>query len=74
MKNKNKFTLKALRINMGWTQEEAAKRYKISVDTLKNYETYKTFPDVPTIERILEETGMNYDDIIFLPHNYVKTV
>lgn len=70
MERKNKFTLKALRVNMGWTQEEAAKKFEISVDTLKNYESYKTFPDVPIIENILDATGMRYDDIIFLPENY----
>lgn len=45
MERKNKFTLKALRVNMGWTQEEAAKKFEISVDTLKNYESYKTFSE-----------------------------
>lgn len=74
MSNQKKFTLKALRINVGWTKEEAAKRFGVSVDTITNYESYKTFPDVPIIEKILKETGMNYDDIIFLPQNYGKTV
>lgn len=70
MERKNKFTLKALRVNMGWTQEEAAKKFNVSVDTLKNYESYKTFPDVPIIENILNATDMRYDDIIFLPKSY----
>lgn len=74
MKNNKKFTLKALRINNGWTKEEAAKLYGVSVDTINNYETYKTYPDVPTIEKILEASGLGYDDIIFLPINYGETV
>ena len=74
MERKNKFTLKAIRINKGWSREEASKLYCVSVDTINNYENYKTFPDVPIIENILSATGLQYDDIIFLPNNYGKTV
>lgn len=74
MERKNKFTLKAIRINKGWSREEASKLYGVSVDTINNYENYKTFPDVPIIENILSATGLQYDDIIFLPNNYGKTV
>ena len=52
MEKKKKFSLKAVRINNNWTQEEASKLFKVSVDTLQNYETYKTYPDVPIIENI----------------------
>lgn len=67
-------TLKAIRINNGWTKEEAAKKFGVSIDTLYNYEAGKTYPDVPIVNRILEVTGMNYDDIIFLPSNYAKSI
>lgn len=70
MESKPKLTLKAIRINNGWTAEETAKKYGISLDTLRNYENHKTFPDVPIIEKILEVTKLKYDDIIFLPSNY----
>ena len=69
-----KATLKAIRVNNGWSQEEAAKLYGISVATLQNYELGKTFPDVPTINRIIEITGIGYNDIIFLPNNNAKSV
>lgn len=75
MNNKNKkLTLKAIRINNGWSQEKAAQLYNVSKDTISNYENYKTFPDVPVIEKILQVTGLKYDDIIFLPINYGLTV
>ena len=74
MEKKKKFSLKAVRINNNWTQEEASKLFKVSVDTLQNYETYKTYPDVPIIENILNATGMKYDEINFLPENDGKTV
>ena len=71
---KKKLSLKAIRINNGWSQEEAASLYNVSKDTISNYENYKTYPDVPVIERILQVTGLNYDDIIFLPNTYGLTV
>lgn len=74
MTEKPKLTLKAIRINNNWSAEETAKKYGISLDTLRNYENFKTFPDVPIIENILKATGMKYDDIIFLPINYGLTV
>ena len=73
MANK-RLTLKAIRVNNGWSQEETAMLYNVSKDTVSNYENYKTFPDVPVIERILQVTGLKYDDIIFLPDNYGLTV
>lgn len=69
-----RLTLKAIRINNGWSQEEAAKLFDVSKDTISNYENYKTYPDVPVIENILRVTGLKYDDIIFLPDNYGLTV
>lgn len=74
MEGKPRLTLKAIRANNGWTAEETAKKYGVSLDTLRNYESYKTFPDIPVIEKILQVTKMKYDDIIFLPDNYVKNV
>ena len=71
MEKRVKFTLKALRVNNGWSQ---AQMIGVSTDTIKNYEAYKTFPDVPIIEAILNVTGLKYDDIIFLPDNYGETV
>lgn len=69
-----KMTLKAIRINNGWTKQEMAEKLNISVDTLYNYEAGRTYPDVPVINRILETTGMRYDDIIFLPVDYAKSI
>ncbi len=74
MKENKKFTLKALRINNGWSQEEAASLYGVSIDTIKNYEAYKTYPDVPIIEKILKASGLDYNDIIFLPKENAKSV
>ena len=69
-----KATLKAIRVNNGWSQEKAAKMFGVSVATLQNYEMGKTFPDVPIINRIIKATGLDYDDIIFLPNNNAKSI
>lgn len=69
-----KLTLKAIRINNGWSIEETACKYGVSVDTVRNYESFKTFPDVPIINNIINASGISYDDIIFLPIDYGKTV
>ena len=69
-----KLTLRAIRINNGWTLEEMAQKIGVSSDTLRNYEQCKTYPDVPIINRIIEVTGINYNDIIFLPNKYAESV
>lgn len=59
-------TLKAARVNKGLTQVQAAKKLGISVDTLRMYEAGKTFPDVPTINKIECLYGISYNNIDFL--------
>ena len=58
-------TLKALRMNNGYSQEEAAKLIGVSTDTLANYERGMTYPDVPIINKIEEVYETKYDDINF---------
>lgn len=60
-------TLKAARVNKGLRQDQAAKTLGITADTLRSYETYKSFPDVPMIKKMEKLYGMSYDDLIFLP-------
>lgn len=58
-------TLKAARINAGYTQENAAKKLGISVYTLANYEKGITFPDIPVLKRIEHLYKIPYKDIFF---------
>ena len=60
-------TLKAARVNMGLSQQDAARKIGISTDTLKHYECGKTYPDVPIIKKIESVYGVQYADIIFCP-------
>lgn len=57
-----------------YTQEEAAKLIGVSVDTLGNYERGKSYPDVPVLRKIEEVYGVPYEQLIFLPLDYDKTV
>lgn len=63
-------TLKAARVNKGYTLEEAAKKIGIGKRTLLSYEKGVTFPNQQVIDSILRVYDAGYDDIIFLPHNY----
>ena len=60
-----KMSLRAIRINNGWSLERTAKLYNVSVDTVRNYEKGKTQPTVEIIYNILNATGMKFEDINF---------
>ena len=65
-----KVTLKAARTNVGLTQQEAADKIGVTVDTMSNWERAKSFPNALQIRRIEEVYGVPYDNLIFLPRNY----
>lgn len=67
------FTLKALRVNAGLDQKEAADRLKITAETLSKWERAITFPNVKQITEIEKLYHINYSDIIFLPDDVGKT-
>lgn len=60
-----KLTLKALRVNRGWSQKEAAKNIGVSDLTLRRYEQGKSFPNAKIIGRIESAYGVSYDNINF---------
>ena len=47
-----KLSLKALRVNAGLSQEGAAKELSVSTSTLGNWESGKSFPKQPNIEKL----------------------
>lgn len=60
-----KLTLRAARVNAGFTQEESAKEIGCSVSTIKNWENGKTFPRSKHIEKICILYGVHFDNINF---------
>ena len=61
-----KLTLRAIRINLGLTLEQASNLIGISEKTLANYERGTTYPDVPMIMNIEKAYKISYDNINFL--------
>ena len=70
----SKYTLKTARELNGLKQKDAAKLLGISVDTLRNYERGKSYPDIPILKKIEKLYTLPYSRIIFLPLDYDKTV
>lgn len=58
-------TLKAARVNAGLTQTAVAQRLDVSISTIKNWESGKTFPKQPQIEALCRLYGVSYDNIFF---------
>lgn len=59
-------TLKALRVNAGLKQKEAAGLIGITPETLSSWETGKTFPTVDKIGKIEQIYNTTYNDIKFI--------
>ncbi len=60
-----KITLKAARINAGYSKEQAAELIDITSRTLSNYENGKTKPDIETAYIIASIYGLNINNIFF---------
>ena len=58
-------TIKAARVNVGLTQESAAKELGVTRATLANYEAGKTIPDIETGKKMAILYKMSVDDLIF---------
>lgn len=64
-----KQTIKGIRVNMGLSSEDFAKKLDTTTNILTNYELGRTIPDVIFVDKLLKLTGLKYEDIIFLPKN-----
>lgn len=69
-----KWSLKAIRANLDLTQKQMAEKLGISKETYQKYESYKTYPDSKIIKKIIEISNVDFDDILFLPMQYAKSV
>ena len=64
-----RITLKAARVNAGYSQKAAASALGISNKTLSRWETGDSFPNVEKIRLICELYKITYDELIFLPRD-----
>ncbi len=67
-----KISIRAARINAGYSQKEVADRLGISNKTLGNWENGITFPPADKIPMICELYGVSYDNLNFLPSDSLK--
>lgn len=63
--NKNQISLKAARINANLKQDDVAKKLNVSSETIRNYESGKTKPDIHTAYKLAEIYGVSIDNIFF---------
>jgi len=56
-------SIKAARINAGFTQQEVADRVGKSKNTIASYEAYTTRPDIEIAQTMATMFGMSLDDI-----------
>lgn len=64
-----KMTLRAARVNKGYSQKKAAKLLKVSNKTLSSWENGLTLPNAEKIKAICETYEVSYNDLNFLPNN-----
>lgn len=60
-------TLKAARVNAGYTQGEAAKRLGTNVQSLVDYEAGRTMPNVDMVKKMIVLYGVPFDCLNFYP-------
>ncbi len=62
-------TMKAARVNKGYTQKEAGEAIGVTRDTVSNWERGRSFPNVNQLKRIENVYGVSYKELIFLQKN-----
>jgi DNA-binding XRE family transcriptional regulator len=56
-------SIKAARVNAGFTQSEVAEHVNKTKNTIASYESYTTTPDIKTAQAMAELFKMKLDDI-----------
>jgi len=67
--NDVQITMKAARVNKGYTQQEAANLLNTTKDVVSNWERGISFPDVIMLKKIEQVYGVTYQDLLFLHPN-----
>jgi DNA-binding XRE family transcriptional regulator len=58
-------SIKAARVNAGFTQAEVAEQLNKSKNTIVSYESYTTAPDIKTAQAMAKMFSMSVDEIIW---------
>ena len=67
-----KIKLKALRVNADMTQKDVAEKVSVTRETIQNWESHKTFPNVQTLQKLCVLYGCTLDDV-FIPSSLAKS-
>lgn len=59
-------SIKAARVNAGYTQKAVGDHVGKSKNTIASYEAYTTIPDIQTAQAMAELFKMSVDDIIWV--------
>lgn len=63
-------SLRAARVNKGYTQKQASKLLGISEPTLINYETFKNSPKISMLNKMAELYNIKVKDLnLYTPNN-----
>ena len=60
---KERRTLRQLRMSLGWTQAELARRAGIDPVSICKYERGARVPSLPNLQRLAAQLGVTLDDI-----------
>lgn len=58
-------SIKAARVNAGFTQSEVGERLNKTKNTIASYEAYTTYPDIKTAQAMAKLFGLSVNDIIW---------
>ena len=58
-------SIKAARVNAGFTQKQTGEAVGKSKNTIASYESYATLPDIKTAQDMAKLFGMTLDEIIW---------
>lgn len=64
-----KVSLKAARVNAGYSQKKSADLLGISNKTLCSWENGRSMPNAHYVGKLCELYGVSYDNLNFLPDN-----
>ena len=67
-----KIKLKALRVNAGMTQDDVAKAMGVRRETVQNWESHKTFPNIASMDKLCTLYGCTMDDV-FIPSSLAES-
>ena len=64
LSKRTSFSLKAIRMNLGLTLDEASELIGVSKYTLSNYEHYKTVPNISKINKISKAFNLSLSEFL----------